>query len=82
MAGTDPVTRKQRCIKHTCRDETAAAIALASLLRRAEGERSPADSAAVGHALGRYLEIADLSASTRLTTSATSRASSIRYWAR
>lgn len=65
-AGIDPVTKKQRYLRQTCPDERAAAIALASLLRQAEGERAPTDAATVGHALDRYLEIADLSPSTRV----------------
>jgi integrase len=65
-AGIDPVTRKQRYLKQTCRDETAATIALGGLLKQAEAhQRVPDRAATVGQALQRYLEVADLEVSTR-----------------
>jgi len=64
-AGIDPVTRKQRYLKQTCRDETAATIALGGLLKQAEAQRVPDRAATVGQAFQRYLEVADLEVSTR-----------------
>lgn len=66
-AGTDPVTGKERRLKRTVATEEGAARELARLLRAAEAGRAPEDSATVGLVLDRYLEVADLGASTRLT---------------
>jgi integrase len=65
--GTDPVTRKRRRIKRAVRTEARAAQELARLLRAAEAGHAPEDSATVGVVLDRYLEVADLGISTRLT---------------
>jgi len=64
-AGTDPVTGKPRCLKHTCPDEASAAAALGKLLAQADGDRFPNREATVGHALAKYLEVADLDVSAR-----------------
>lgn len=64
-AGRDPVTGKPRRLKRTVRTETQAAEELAKLLRAAEADRIPDDSATVGLLLGRYLDVADIEASTR-----------------
>jgi integrase len=66
-AGTDPVTGKERRLKRTARTEARAAQELAKLLRTVETGRAPDDSATLGLALDRYLEVADLGVSTRLT---------------
>ena len=66
-AGTDPVTRRERRFRRTVKTEDEAAEELAKLLRAAEAERAPTDSATVGFLLELYLEVADLSASTRST---------------
>ena len=66
-AGTDPVTGKERRLKRTVATEERAARELARLLRAAEAGRAPEDSATVGLVLDRYLEVADLGISTRLT---------------
>ena len=66
-AGTDPVTGKERRLKRTVATEERAAQELARLLRAAEAGRAPEDSATVGLVLDRYLEVADLGISTRLT---------------
>ena len=66
-AGTDPVTGKERRLKRTVATEERAARELARLLRAAEAGHAPEDSATVGLVLDRYLEIADLGVSTRLT---------------
>ncbi len=65
--GTDPVTGKPRRLKRTVRTEARAAQELAQLLKAAEAGRTPDDSATLGLALDRYLEVADLGISTRLT---------------
>jgi integrase len=65
-AGTDPVTGKERRYKRTVKTEQEAATELARLLRAAEAERAPDDSATVGFLLDRYLDVADLAVSTRL----------------
>lgn len=66
-AGTDPVTGKERRLKRTVATEQRATEELARLLRAVEAGRSPDDSATVGLVLDRYLEVADLGVSTRLT---------------
>jgi hypothetical protein len=66
-AGTDPVTAKERRLKRTAQTEARAAQELAKLLRTVEAGRAPDDSATLGLALDRYLEVADLGVSTRLT---------------
>jgi integrase len=65
FAGRDPVTGKPRRLRRTVRTEAQAAEELAKLLRAAEAERIPDDSATVGLLLDRYLDIADIEASTR-----------------
>jgi integrase len=65
FAGRDPVTGKPRRLRRTVRTETQAASDLAKLLRAAEADRIPDDSATVGLLLDRYLDIADIEASTR-----------------
>lgn len=65
--GTDPVTGKERRLKRTVKTEARAAQELATLLNAAEAGRSPEDSATLGLALDRYLEVADLGVSTRVT---------------
>jgi hypothetical protein len=66
-AGTDPVTGKERRLKRTVATQERAARELARLLEAANGGRTPEDSATVGLVLDRYLEVADLGVSTRLT---------------
>jgi integrase len=66
-AGTDPVTGKPRRLKCTVKTEAKAVQELARLLRAAEAGRAPDDSATLGLVLDRYLEVADLGVSTRLT---------------
>jgi integrase len=66
-AGTDPVTGKPRRLKRTVKTEAKAVQELARLLRAAEAGRAPDDSATLGLVLDRYLEVADLGVSTRLT---------------
>jgi integrase len=66
-AGTDPVTGKPRRLKRTVATEARAAEELAKLLKAAEAGQSPDDSATVGLVLDRYLEVADLGLSTRVT---------------
>jgi integrase len=65
--GTDPVTGKERRLKRTVKTEAKAAQELANLLAAADAGRSPEDSATLGLALDRYLEVADLGVSTRAT---------------
>lgn len=65
--GVDPVTGKERRVKRTVRTEAKAAEELANLLRAAEAENAPDDAATLGLALERYLEVTDLSVSTRAT---------------
>ena len=64
-AGTDPVTHQPRRLKETCPDEASAAEALGRLLKQADGDRHPDRQATLGHALDKYLEVADLELSTR-----------------
>jgi integrase len=64
-AGKDPVTGKPRRLRRTVRTETQAAAELAKLLRAAEADRIPDDSATIGLLLDRYLDVADIEASTR-----------------
>lgn len=66
-AGTDPVTGKPRRLKRTVRTEARAAQELAKLLKAVEAGRAPDDSATLGLTLDRYLEVADLGISTRVT---------------
>jgi len=66
--GIDPVTGKERRIKRTVRTQAKAAQELANLLRAAEAENAPDDSATLGLALERYLEVTDLGVSTRATS--------------
>jgi integrase len=54
-------------VKRTVRTEAKAAEELANLLRAAEAENAPDDAATLGLALERYLEVTDLSVSTRAT---------------
>ncbi len=65
--GTDPVTGKPRRLKRTVRTEARAAQELANLLRAADAGRAPEDAATLGLALDRYLDVTDLSVSTRAT---------------
>ncbi len=65
--GTDPVTGKARRVKRTVKTEANAAGELANLLRAAEAENALDDAATLALALERYLEITDLSVSTRAT---------------
>jgi hypothetical protein len=64
-AGTDPVTGKPRRIRETCPDYAAAAATLGRLLAEADQERFPDRDATLGHALDKYIEVADLEVSTR-----------------
>src|SRR6266536_3280320 len=66
-AGTDPVTGKPRRLKRTVKTEARAVQELARLLETVGADRSPDDSATLGLALDRYLDVADLGVSTRLT---------------
>lgn len=65
--GVDPVTGKERRVKRTVKTEAKAAAELASLLRAAEAGNAPDDAATLALALERYLEVTDLSVSTRAT---------------
>ncbi len=62
----DPVTGKERRFKRTVQSEKQAAAELARLLKAAEEERVPDDSATMGFLLDRYLDVADLAMSTRV----------------
>jgi integrase len=64
-AGTDPVTGKPRRIRETCPDDATAAATLGRLLAEVDQERFPDRDATLGHALDKYLEVADLEVSTR-----------------
>ena len=64
-AGTDPVTGKERLLRQTCPDEASAYVALGRLLAEADGRVPVGEPAAVGQALDKYLEVADLELSTR-----------------
>lgn len=66
-AGTDPVTGRERRMSRTVKTEARAAQELATLLSSADAGRSPDDSATLGLALDRYLEVSDLGVSTRVT---------------
>ncbi len=66
-AGVDPVTGRERRLMRTVRTEAAAVRELAKLLEAAEAGRAPEDAATLALALDRYLEITDLSPSTRAT---------------
>jgi len=63
--GTDPVTGKPRRIRVTCSDDATAAATLGRLLGEVDEERFPNRDATLGHALDKYLEVADLEVSTR-----------------
>lgn len=65
--GRDPVTGRQRRMRRTVKTQAKAAQELATLLRAAEAGRAPDDSATLGLALDRYLEVTDLAVSTRMT---------------
>jgi integrase len=65
--GIDPVTGRRRYLRRTVSTEARAARALADLLAAAEAGRAPDDTATLGLALDRYLEVADLGVSTRAT---------------
>jgi integrase len=67
FAGKDPVTGRKRYLRRTVKTEARAAQKLAKLLDDAEAGRAPEDAATVGLALDRYLEVADLGVSTRVT---------------
>jgi hypothetical protein len=79
-AGTDPVTGKERRLKRTVATQERAARELARLLEAANAGRTPEDSATVGLVLDRYLEVADLGVSTRLTHESYIGGSSGRSW--
>jgi integrase len=64
-AGTDPVTGKPRRIRETCPDDATAAATLGRLLAEVDQERFPDRDATLGHALDKYIEVADLEVSTR-----------------
>jgi integrase len=66
-AGIDPVTGRERRLKRTVKTEAKAAQELANLPNAAEAGRTPDDSATMGLVLDRYLEVADLAVSTRMT---------------
>ncbi len=66
-AGVDAVTGRERRIKRTVKTEAVAVRELAKLLTAADAGRAPEDAATLGLALDRYLEITDLSPSTRAT---------------
>jgi hypothetical protein len=63
----DPVTGRQRRMRRTVKTQAKAAQELATLLRAAEAGRALDDSATLGLALDRYLEVTDLAVSTRTT---------------
>src|SRR5215470_14482378 len=65
--GTDPVTGRPRRVRRTVKSQARAAQELATLLRAAEAGRSPNDTATMGLALERYLDVSDLSVATRAT---------------
>ncbi len=58
--GIDPVTGKPRRIRVTCRDDAEAAATLGRLLADVDEDRFPDRDATLGHALDKYLEVADL----------------------
>lgn len=66
-AGRDPVTGKKRYLRRTVPTEAKAARELANLLADAEAGRAPDVGATLGLALDRYLDVADLGVSTRVT---------------
>src|SRR5947209_6206451 len=67
-AGIDPITKKQIYLNGPIRAEIADAVQdQARLLRDAEAERHPDRAATVDYLLERWLEIADLELSTRVT---------------
>jgi len=81
--GTDPVTGKPRRIRVTCTDDATAAATLGRLLAEVDEERFPNRNATLGHALDKYIEVADLEVSTREAhQAATSAAPSSRCSAR
>ncbi|MHB1432164.1 MAG: tyrosine-type recombinase/integrase [Streptosporangiaceae bacterium] len=61
------MTGKERRFKRTVKTEARAVQELAALLEAAEAGRAPEDSATMGLALDRYLEVTDLAVSTRMT---------------
>jgi hypothetical protein len=63
--GTDPVTGKARRIRVACPDGATAAATLGRLLAEVDEERFPNRDATLGHALDKYLDVADLEVSTR-----------------
>ena len=63
--GTNPVTGKPRRIRVTCPDDATAAATLGRLLAEVDQERFPDRDATLGHALDKYIEVADLEVSTR-----------------
>jgi integrase len=65
--GRDPVTGRQRRMRRTVRTQARAVRELATLLHAAEAGRAPDDTATLGLALDRYLEVTDLAVSTRMT---------------
>jgi len=65
--GRDPVTGRQRRMRRTVKTQARAVRELATLLHAAEAGRAPDDTATLGLALDRYLEVTDLAVSTRMT---------------
>jgi integrase len=66
-AGRDPVTGKRRNLTGTARTEREAQALRARLLTQADEGRRPATDATLAQLLERWLEMADLAWSTRVT---------------
>lgn len=65
--GTDPINGRRLRLRETCKDETAAQIALGKLLERALAAKEPESGATVSQLLGQYVLIAEWDTSTRET---------------
>ena len=59
-AGTNPVAGKPRRIREACPDDATAAATLGRLIAEVDQERFPDREATLGHALDKYIEVADL----------------------
>jgi len=77
-AGHDPVTDKRRNLTGTARTKRDAQALRARLLNRVNDGKRPASDATVAQLLARWLEVADLAWSTRVTYQATSTGRSAR----
>jgi hypothetical protein len=64
-AGRDPLNNKRRYLRETANDYLAAQVALTRLQNQIDEERHPKTNITVGQAIDQWLDVADLSETTR-----------------